>query len=370
MQLRSITAWAWFITVFICPLSAVAQVTRDPYPGETIAHYLGLEIVNITDNAEILASEPINVDSSSSSDSSAEKNDTTELNGRDSQSVPWTPKPLIGKPLIYKPAQAALSATYNATSGRGYNITIPGCTPADSVLGDWEAPSGDIIENCTLAQLSQKLNLPSATLLEFTKTRAEALLAKLNTSLQGSVCEPPLQPPDRELKAKGDPRPGFRFDPSKQSGYFSSLLLVVAGSFGLSFTGLHLGIIHEGITANISMTTEVLILATFASFGTMCVVIIERERRHIGHAEAIVLNVFLWLGEKMYDSLQSSVDCIKGVELAQGVQTLVGKFSEGARVLVTEDVQAAAMRAAGASSVNLVSQADVENQLANGQCSK
>ena len=359
-------AWAWFTTGFLQPHIFLARAIRDPYPGETISHYLGLEILNITVDAEDLNNDAVIVDDLNNSNSSATKTDTAELHNRDNQPVPWKPEPVIGKPLLYKPAQAALSATYNATGDRGYNITIPSCTPADSVLGDWEAPSGDVIENCTLAQMSQKLNLPSATLLNFTKSRAGALLAKLTPILENGVCEPPLEPPDRELKA--NPRPGFRFDPDTQKGYFSSLLLIMAGSFGLSFTGLHLGIIHEGLTANISATTEVLILATFASFGTTCVVIVERERMHIGRAEAIVLNAFIKLGEKIYDSFHSNVQCIQENQLAQGVRTLVDKLNQGAQVLVRKDVQAAAMSAAGSSSVNLVSHGDVENQLTNGQC--
>ena len=369
MHLWSFAAWAWISAGLLCPLTSFAEEIRDPYPGETIAHYLGLDIVNTTDEAEFFTNDPPNGDDPNRTESSSEKNDTAGINGRDLGPVPWKPSPIMGRPSSYKPAQVALSATYNDTEDRGYNITIPGCTLADSILGDWVAPSGVMIENCTLAQLSQKLNLPSATLLNFTSSRAAALLAKINSTLQNAVCEPPPAPPDRELKAS--PRPGFRFDPAKQTGYVSSLLLVLAGSFGLGFTGLHLGIVREGVTANISPTTEVLILATFASFGTTCVVIIERERKHIGRAEAIILNAFIFLAEQIYDRLASGLHCVPEVPLKDQIQAIIEKLNQGARVLVREDVQAAAMRAAGSSSINLVSQGgDIENQLTNGHCGR
>ena len=368
MSLRSVTVLACLAICLLCAFTTRAdQNARDPYPGETIAQYIEVEFANITEYAQVLLNDTAKDDGSKNPNVPVETNDTAQLNDRDiqetSKSIHWKPSPLLNKPSLLKPAQVDLSATYNGSDGRGYNITIPGCTPADSVIGDWEAPSGDLIENCTLAQMSTKLNLPSAMRLNFTMSRAQSLLEKLNTSLENAVCEPELQPPDRELKA--EPPGRFRFNPETQSGYYSSLLLVLLGSFGISFTGLHLGIIHEGITANITLTQEVLILSSFATFGTMCVIMIERERRRLAHAEAVVLNLFIAMAEKIWGEMHTGVAaCVPEVPLAQGVQSLAQKLSQGARMLVTEDVQAAAMRTAGSSSVNLVGQVpDVENQL-------
>lgn len=375
MQTRS---FAFLIGIPACALWAVtsfAQDGQDPQPNETIAHYLRLDNPSIIDNTQFLADGPSPAEQASGSNGSSENTTTTGIHGRDMNavastgSVPWKPSPVQGRPLLSQPVQMALSATYNDTEkDRGYNITIPGCTPANTVISDWVAPSGDVMDNCTLAQMSQKLLLPSASLFEFTTSRAASLLDKINSTLQTAVCEAPLAPPDRELKAINR-RPGFRFDPDKQSAYITSLLIIQGGSLAWAFAGLHLGLIHQGITAGITLTTQALILAIFASVGGTLIVIAERERRHIGRAEAVALNAFIALGEKFYDQFAGGIQCIQEAPLRDQIQTIVGKLSQGARILVTEDVQQAAMRTAGSSSVNLVAQgADIENQLSRAQC--
>ena len=189
--------------------------------------------------------------------------------------------------------------------------------------------------------------------------------------MEVAVCEP-LQPPDRELKAT-HPRPGFRFDLEKFStgrfAYYSTLLAIPAGVLSVSYPGIRMAIIHEGITANITLETQSLILAIFGAVATTCVVLWERETRRIGRAEAIALNAFLFLGEKIYDTFASGLQCVQEVTLKEQITAVVEKLSQGARILVHEDAQAQAMRTAGSSSVNLVAQgADIENQLANARC--
>ena len=361
MHLKLNPAWVWISTGLICPPMFLALGTGDPYPGESIAAYLEMDIVNTTDNAKTV------IDSPANANGSTECNDTAQIIGRDSGPVPWKPAP---HPSLYflqhKLSHKTLSAVYNGSDARGYNITLPDCTHADEVVGDWKSPSGDLIENCTLAQMSQRLRLPSPLLLSLISSRAETLLAKINNILHGSTCEPPLVAPDRELRA--NPRPGFRFDPAMQTGYWSSLILIGGGTFGLGFTGLHLGIIHEGITANITLTTEVSILAVFASVGTLLTIITERERKYIGYAEAFVLNVFLFAGEKIYDNLEAGFKCLQETPLIRGLQSISQSLTQKAQILVADSPQNLAMRDAGVSSVNLVSTGDVESQLQNGQC--
>lgn len=157
--------FAWILVGLLWIPTSFAIEARDPYPGETIAHYLGVDILNLTDNAQFFAQRPPIVEDLNNTKSVSKENDSARISGRDMSSVeavPWKPSPITGRPLVSRPMQVPISATYNVTANRGYNITIPGCTPADTVLGDWVGPSGAMVEDCTLAQMTQKLSLPAA----------------------------------------------------------------------------------------------------------------------------------------------------------------------------------------------------------------
>lgn len=348
MHIKNFATCALISAGLVHSLQGHLNGSDNPNPGETIATYIETHITNVIEEAQQV------INSTIDSKASARHNSTAEIHGRDNGFVS------LGSSL-YRPSSKDYSATLN-DSGIGYNFTLPGCTPADTVVGDWLSPSGDLIENCTLAQMYQKLNLPRATLSNFTFNSIQNLLAKLNQTLHTDICNAPPAIPDRELLA--DPK----YNPALQSGYWTGTIITGLGFISIAFTGLAAGILPRDAGWTTPME-EVVTLATFATLSTMFVVLAidAREKRRFGRIEALILNAVVAASENTMGAGRRVSSCLSLSALQDGIQSVAEAVNERAGVLyIGPNGQTPALGTAGSSSINLVSHGDIENQ--NRQC--
>ena len=183
-------------------------------------------------------------------------------------------------------------------SGRGYKIHLPGGVCITTVIGNLEGPTGAIIQNATVGDILKALyHVPDWSLNQYLQNRISTLQAKMNASISDVVCDP-RPGPSRNL--------AYRFDLTEHEGFWEAYLVATLGIMGIGFAGLHLGVIHEGITANITGYQEVWILtmtgvAQFI-FGTMMFRL--QTKGHIGAVEAAILNFFIIMGEWIWWAFQ------------------------------------------------------------------
>ena len=252
------------------------------------------------------------------------------------RSVPTPNAPI--SPLEKVNSQRTLNAFYNSTDHGGYNLTIPGCLSGNDIIGQIEAPNGTIINNATFADLISALQLPGAALWNYTMTFANQTYNDINATLDVIVCDGP-QGANRELLWPQSLLPNWR-DPDNSEGFVTAFILGGLGVASIGYGGTHLGVIHEGITANISLATEVRILAATGFLEYVFLTVLWRlqsvERRWIGRLEAIVLNAFIWLGAQLLKLLEVVTQaCVSSSAAQSGSTGLMARAREQVQVITT-----------------------------------
>ena len=241
-------------------------------------------------------------------------------------------------PLAKIKGKRTLNAFFNSTDHGGYNLTIPGCLSGNDILGQIEAPNGTIINNATFADLISVLQLPGAALWNYTMTFANKTYNDIYAALDVIICDGP-QGANRKLQFLNGIRPDWR-DLENSEGFWTAYLLGGIGVFGIGYTGTHLGVIHEGITANISVETEVQILAATGFmeyvFLTMLWRLQSLPKRWVGRFEAVTLNGFIWLGAQLLKLLEVSLQACIPTQAAQaGVSTVWSRAGNRLQVIGT-----------------------------------
>ena len=249
-------------------------------------------------------------------------------------------------------SQRIFKAKFN-DNGNGYNISLPGWLCADLVLGDWEAPDGTQIVNGSIGDLAKQMRLPSKALHNYTYTRAAALLESINSTFTDVLCEPDSNS-GRQLLYN-------RWRTQDVEGYWETYLLSASGVIGIALLGLRLGIIHEGITANITLQTQVYILAATGTLEYLCVTTLWRLQTNgfIPRGEALILNAVWTLGEKIRDNAgwAWTGSCAGASTFAGGIRALGSQALSHLRVL-----NPSRLRHGEPSTLDLISQMrDVEN---------
>ena len=234
--------------------------------------------------------------------------------------------------------QKTLNAFYNSTDHGGYNLTIPGCLSADDIIGQIEVPNGTIINNATLADLIRALQLPGAALWNYTMTFANQTYNDINATLDAIICDGP-QGANRQLLWPEALRPNWR-DPDNSEGFLTAFLIGALGVVSIGYGGTHLGVIHEGITANISIEREVQILAATGFVEYVFLTTLWRlqsvERHWIGRGEAYVLNAFIWAGAQLLKLLEVvTQSCVSTPAARSGVTGLMERAQNRAQVVTT-----------------------------------
>ena len=231
--------------------------------------------------------------------------------------------------------QRILNAFWNSTDHGGYNLTIPGCLSGYDVIGQIEAPNGTIIDNATFANLITVLQLPGDALWNYTMTFANKTYNDISAILDAIVCDGP-QGASRELLW---PRPDWR-DYDNREGFTLAYLIGGLGVISIGYAGTHLGVIHEGITANISTEVEVRILAATGFLEYLFLTTLWRlqsvERRYIGRLEALILNGFIWVGAQLLKFLEviTQACCTSGAARA-GMNVLAARARNQVQVITT-----------------------------------
>lgn len=184
-------------------------------------------------------------------------------------------------------------AAFNGTDG-GYQIRLPAGVCGKTVVGTMTGPDGHVIENATVIQVLQAMyKVPHWSLNQYLQNRIVTLQTKMNASFSEVICDPPPGP-SRTL--------AYRFELRDHEGFWEAYLLATAGIMGIGYAGLHLGVIHEGITANITGNQEVWILAmtgvTQFIFGTFMFRL--QTKGYVGPVEAAILNFFIIIGESIW----------------------------------------------------------------------
>ena len=236
-----------------------------------------------------------------------------------------------------------LNAFYNSTNGT-YNLTIPGCLSGSDIIGQIEAPNGTMMTNASFADLIDVLQLPGAALWNYTMTFANKTYNDINRTLDLIVCEQP-QGASRQLLWPDRLRPDWVSYDGRE-GWWTAYVFGGLGVFAIGYGGTHLGVIHEGITANITIEREVQILAATGFmeyiFLTMLFRLQSVPKRWIGRLEALVLNTFIWVGAQLLKLLEVITQaCYSPSTAGEGVQNVfkqagqqIQKVTTGAGTLV------------------------------------
>ncbi|KAL9131965.1 MAG: hypothetical protein Q9217_000245 [Psora testacea] len=243
-------------------------------------------------------------------------------------------------------SQRIFRATFN-DSGNGYNISLPAWLCADLIIGDWESPNGTGIVNGSIGDLYSQLLIPSKALSNYTYTRAAALAASINETFANILCEP-IPNTGRALTYDG-------WRTQDIEGFWEAYIIATGGIMGIGILGLHLGIIHEGITANISLQTQVYILAATGTLQFMCATTMFRLQTNgfLPRTEAMLLNALWTLGEKIRDMLIPcwASTCASWSTFTEGVNALAAQALNSVRVINPDQ-----MRHGQPSSLDLISQ--------------
>lgn len=273
-------------------------------------------------------------------------------------------------PLDKVNGQRTLNAFYNSTDHGGYNLTIPGCLSGYDIIGQIEAPNGTIIDNATFADLISVLQLPGAALWNYTMTFANQTYRNINATLNAIICDGP-KGAGRELLW---PRPEWR-DHDTQEGFYFAFLLGGAGVVSIGYGGTHLAVIHQGITANISTTTEVRILAATGLLEYVFLTVLWRLQslKHpwLSRTEATVLNGFIWFGAQLLKFLEVLTQACTPAETAQAgmsglrarAQQQVQVITSGGGTLVQSISSNFLMGLLGANEQGTSSSGDIEAQV-------
>ena len=235
--------------------------------------------------------------------------------------------------------QRTLNAFYNSTDHGGYNLTIPGCLAADDIIGQVEAPNGTLITNASFGDLINILQLPGDALYNYTLTFANQTFNNINATLNAIICEGP-QGATRNLLWPPSLRPNWR-DPDNSEGFWTAYIIGGLGVTGIGYGGTHLAVIHEGITANISLEVEVRILAATGLMQFVFLTLLWRlqsvQRRWIGRGEAVILNSFIWVGAQLLKFLEavSGSTCISTTTAREGIGNLMARAQNQVQVITT-----------------------------------
>ncbi|KAL9635394.1 MAG: hypothetical protein Q9164_003485 [Protoblastenia rupestris] len=263
-----------------------------------------------------------------------------------------------------KPMSSSSQRIFRATfddAGDGFNISLPGWLCADLVVGNWEAPNGTKVVNGSIGDVYKELALPTRALNNYTYTRAAALAASINKIFSEIICEPTPKT-GRALTYDG-------WRTQDIEGFWEAFLLGTAGVIGIGITGLRFGIIHEGLTANITLSTQVYILAITGTLEFICVTTMFRLQTNgfIPRSEAMILNGLFTLGEKIMATLQPhwKDTCAAWSTFIEGVKSLSTQALSKVRVL--NPSQAESQMSQGPSSIDLISSAqDIETGYVSG----
>lgn len=235
--------------------------------------------------------------------------------------------------------QRQLSIVFNSTDNGAYNITIPGCIAGDDIIGDIEAPNGTMITNATFGNLITVLQLPGTALYNYTLTMMEKTLTNLNATLDKIICNGP-QGAARTLLWPPALRPDWR-DPGSSDGFLTTFLIGGGGVVSIAWGGTRLAIAKHWPTENITIDTEVGILAATSLVQYLFITGLFRlqsaERRWIGKAEAVILNGLIWVGAQLIKFLDfvSGSTCIQTSTARAGVGNVMNTLRRQAVVVGT-----------------------------------
>ena len=232
--------------------------------------------------------------------------------------------------------QRSLWVFFNSSGHGGYNLTIPGCLSPDLILGDGEFPNGTYVTNATLADLVIALSLPPQALYNYTLVMAQQIYDKINATLASVICEGAAGA-TRDLLWPPYLRPNYR-DINNSEGFMSAFLVGVVGVTGIAWTGTHLAISGKWPTQNITIETEIAILAGTTMIETIFLTVLWRlqsvPKRWIGRAEARVLNAFIFVGELMLKGLEriQSNTCFSTATAQMGLSSLLERAQHKVQV--------------------------------------
>ena len=238
-------------------------------------------------------------------------------------------------------SQRALNVFFNSTDHGAYNLTIPGCLAADAILGDVELPNGTFVTNATFATLITSMQLPSAALYNYTLTMATMMSERINATLNKIICDGGAGATRRLLMPNGQ-GPGWRDgwrDPDNSEGFVTAFIVGLLGTTGIAWAGTRIAIAHHWPTQNVSIDTEVAILAATTAMEFTFITMLWRlqsvPKRWVGRWEAMVLNAFIWIGGKLLSGLEyiNQNTCCDTETAQAGLSNFMRRASQSAQVL-------------------------------------
>ena len=233
-------------------------------------------------------------------------------------------------------SQRRLNVFFNSTDHGSYNLTIPGCLAADTILADVELPNGTFVTNATFATLIGSMGLPPEALYNYTLTMATKIYDEINATLSEVLCDGAAGA-TRQLLMPNPGSPRWR-DPDNSEGFLTTFIVGLLGTTGIAWAGTRLAIAHHAPTRNISIDTEVAILAGTTAMEFIFITVMWRlqsvPKRWIGRIEAVVLNAFIMIGSKMLSGLKwiGSHSCFQTQTAETGLTGLLQRAQRSAQV--------------------------------------
>lgn len=303
------------------------QLPPQPFAGESLIEYVAENPLNTSLTGALgplsnLSSNGANI---------VQSNPTYKLTGPPSQ--------LTSRGFRFSPQQL-LTATWNS-SGNGYNITLDSHLCASTVIGDFTAPSGELVQNASLADIYNKLKLPSPILSNYLFTQVQTLQEKFNASITNAIC-PENGHPDRELRFD-------RYTAEQRDGYWTTMVLNVVGGSAIAFVGL-----DQALSHNLTTHERAGAIVGAGAVEAILYSIMNRlqKKQYISPGEAMILNVFVMAGNGAQTALRITT-CATATAFMAGYQGLQSAAARGAQIF-TPSTEGVGMSAAGSSAADLV----------------
>ena len=230
----------------------------------------------------------------------------------------------------------------------GYNITLPPDTCANAVVGDFQSPSGQLVQDATVRDIMIELRSNykyEGFLRQYTLDRARELQGNISTLLPKAVCNPldSDEISSRELLSALD----------LGSGLWTALLLYTPLGGGVAWAVLDVTLTAANQSV-ITVTQESAVIAALGIFeAVLLTVMLHIERETVfGPYEMYLVNLFITTGVTLTSWARSGLSrtCTGFNEVSNWVQRL-GAGASGSLQFISQS----------ASSTNLVSQGGEQN---------
>ncbi|KAI9762650.1 MAG: hypothetical protein M4579_000268 [Chaenotheca gracillima] len=225
------------------------------------------------------------------------------------------------------------TAFTNDEDGNGYNITLPEHTCANSIVGNFESPSGHTLTDATVRDVIVDIRANAhyvGYLKSFTMGKLRELQSDINATLNEQICDESTSDLDYSGRELLDSHLAIG------KGFWTAMLVYSPPGFGIAW-----GVLDAAITAQnntvISILSETAIIAALGVFEAVLLTIILHVDRTamFGDFEIAVLNLFITIGRGIKNRSRAgwSGTCSAASAVGGWVQKLARGVSGGVQTI-------------------------------------